>query len=72
MRTVQFVHRFLPLIFQQLTSSDTEIIEKASESLGHLAKVGGTLIAETIENQVATVIAWISAPESTDLFGGNH
>ncbi len=48
MRTVQFVHRFLPLIFQQLTSSDNEIIEKASDSLGHLAKVGGTLIAETI------------------------
>ena len=66
---VHFVHRFLPFVFQQLSNSDIDIIEKSSDALGNLAQVGGTITTETIQTQVDTALAWLRQTEQTDFFG---
>ena len=68
-KTLPFVQRYLPLIFQQLSSSDPEIIVKAAQCVGCLAKLGGTHNTEVIELHVNASITWLH-PGEGDLFSG--
>jgi hypothetical protein len=40
--------------------NNTELVEKAAECLGNLAKVGGTITAETVEKTLEQSISWLS------------
>ena len=69
-KTLPFVQRYLPLVFQQLSSSDTEIIAKAAQCVGALTKLGGPHNTEVVELKVNAAINWLKASEGTDMFGG--
>lgn len=58
-QTLPFVNRFLPLIFQQLSSSDVDIITKAVECVGTLVKLGGSHSTESIDTQVKAALSWL-------------
>lgn len=62
-KTLPFVQRYLPLVFQQLSSSDTEIIVKAAECVGALTKLGGPHNTEVVENLVKGAIGWLKSTE---------
>ena len=70
-KTLPFVQRYLPLIFQQLSSNDIEIITKAAQCIGSLAKLGGTHNTEVVEYHVNASINWLH-PGGEDLFGGKN
>ena len=47
---VHFVNKIMPIMFKQMTVNDHEILERATECLGNLAKAGGSDTAENVEN----------------------
>ena len=47
-----------------------DLVEKAAECLGNLAKAGGSITAETVEKNLDEAIAWLSQdknPKSNDI-----
>lgn len=50
--------------------NNNELVEKAAECLGNLAKAGGSITAEVVEKNLEQVINWLDAdrnPKSTDI-----
>eukprot|EP00831_Metopus_contortus_P084827 TRINITY_DN9725_c0_g1_i2.p1 TRINITY_DN9725_c0_g1~~TRINITY_DN9725_c0_g1_i2.p1 ORF type:complete len:966 (-),score=161.96 TRINITY_DN9725_c0_g1_i2:100-2997(-) len=68
-QTLQFVHKFLPLIFQQLSSSEVEIIVKAAQCVGSLIKLGVPHNSESVETQVKAALSWLRTSENSEVFG---
>jgi hypothetical protein len=68
-QTIHFVHRFMPIIFQLLGSTDIDIITKAAMCIGQLAKLGGSVKGELVEGEVTSAILWISIKDNPDFFG---
>jgi len=69
-KTLPFVQRYLPLVFQQLSSNDLEIITKAAKCVGSLTKLGGPHNTEVVETHVKASISWLRSGEGAELFGG--
>eukprot|EP01022_Parablepharisma_sp_SALTPOND_P010231 TRINITY_DN1420_c0_g2_i1.p1 TRINITY_DN1420_c0_g2~~TRINITY_DN1420_c0_g2_i1.p1 ORF type:complete len:2697 (-),score=257.94 TRINITY_DN1420_c0_g2_i1:82-8172(-) len=69
-KTLPFVQRYLPLVFQQLSSSDLEIIIKAAQCVGSLTKLGGPHNTEVVETHVKASISWLRTGEGAEIFGG--
>ena len=69
-KTLPFVQRYLPLVFQQLSSPDAEIVTKAAQCVGALIKLGGPHNTELVESQVKNAIGWLRSAEGAELFGG--
>ena len=51
-QTLKLVLIFLPLVFQQLSSENSEIIEASSHCVGILAKIGGGYSMEIVDVHV--------------------
>jgi hypothetical protein len=39
----------MPMMFKQMKINNPDLVEKAAECLGNLAKAGGSITAETVE-----------------------
>jgi hypothetical protein len=44
--------------------NDRDILEKAAECLGNLAKAGGSITAESVEKTVDDAISWLRSDKS--------
>lgn len=59
-RIVHYVNKFIPAMLKQLTINNPELVEKAAECLGNLAKAGGSVTAENVEKALDEAIKWLS------------
>jgi FKBP12-rapamycin complex-associated protein len=59
-RIVHYVNKFIPAMLKQLTINNPELVEKAAECLGNLAKAGGSVTAENVEKALDEAIRWLS------------
>jgi phosphatidylinositol kinase/protein kinase (PI-3 family) len=50
--------KYLQLVFQQPDDSSA-LLQKAAETLGHLGRAGGTLVAEIIEHEIERALRWL-------------
>lgn len=48
-RIVHYLNKIMPMMFEQMKINNPEVVEKAAECLGNLAKAGGSITAENIE-----------------------
>lgn len=48
-RIVHYVNKIMPMITKQMKINNNELVEKAAECLGNLAKAGGSITAEIVE-----------------------
>lgn len=57
--------QYLRMIFQQSNdSTDQRLLREASKALGHLARSGGTLAADTVEFEVKRALEWLEGDRS--------
>ena len=49
---VHYVNKIMPMTFKQMKNNSPEIVEKAAECLGNLAKAGGSITAEIAEKNL--------------------
>ncbi len=57
-------------MFKQMKINNQELVEKAAECLGNLAKAGGSITAENVEKTLEQAINWLSLDKnakSTDI-----
>jgi len=69
-RIVHYVNKIMPIMFKQLKVNNTDLVEKAAECLGNLAKAGGSITAEEVEKIVDEALNWLKVdtnPKSTDI-----
>ena len=58
-RIIHYVNKFIPAMLKQLTINNPELVEKAAECLGNLAKHGGSVTAENVEKAIFEAIKWL-------------
>ena len=64
-RIVHYVNKIMPMISDQMKNNNQELVEKAAECLGNLAKAGGNIIAETVEKTLEQAINWLTKDKSS-------
>jgi len=70
-RIVHYVNKFIPTMLKQLTINNTELVEKAAECLGNLAKAGGSVTAENVEKALDEAIRWLSKEKKASKAGSD-
>ena len=59
-QVIAYVNKFLSVIFRQFTMhTDGQIFRRNAEVFGKLVKLGGSKIAQVIEQNVLDAVKWI-------------
>ena len=68
-RIVHYVNKIMPMMMKQLKQQNTDLVEKAAECLGNLAKAGGSITADAVEKSIDQVLEWLKDknPKSSDI-----
>lgn len=64
-RIVHYVNKIMPMITKQMKINNTELTEKAAECLGNLAKAGGSITAEIVEQTLEQALSWLASDRSS-------
>jgi len=70
-RIVHYVNKFIPAMLKLLSTNNPDLIEKAAECLGNLAKAGGSVTAENVEKALDEAIRWLSKEKKSSKSGSD-